>query len=50
MIEGTALTPARVAAMTNDDWAAFSVDLRRFSSLEGTIIPTMKIERTMRIN
>jgi hypothetical protein len=46
MIEGTTLMPARVEAMTKGDWAAVPVSRRRSLSLEGTMRPTMKMERT----
>jgi hypothetical protein len=46
IIEGTTLIPALVAAITNGDSAAVPVDLRRLGSLEGTMSPTMKIDRT----
>jgi hypothetical protein len=46
IIEGTTWIPALVAAMTNGDWAAVPVDLRRSGSLDGTIRPTMKIDYT----
>lgn len=47
IIEGTILTPALLAAMTNGDCAAVPVDLKSSLSFDGTIMPTMKIERTM---
>ena len=44
--DGTALMPARLAAMTKGDCDAVPVDLKRFGSFEGTTSPTMKIVRT----
>lgn len=41
------MTPALLAAMTNGDCAAVPVDLKSSLSFDGTIMPTMKIERTM---
>ena len=46
MIDGTTATPARDAAITKGDWAAVPVEERRFSSLLGTMRPTMKMDRT----
>jgi hypothetical protein len=46
MMDGTTATPARDAAMTKGDWAAVPVEESRFSSLLGTIRPTMKMDKT----
>jgi hypothetical protein len=51
MMEGTILMPALLAAIKNEDCAAFAVNFSRFESFDGTMSPAMKIKRIVgRVN